>query len=674
MADSEDLYMLLNVGRTADAEEVRRAYLRLALCLHPDKAAARHAIAQQQQEEQSDGLVLDAATRQSSVRRVRRAADEQFVRVERAYRVLCDPVRRLVYDEYGFEGLEAFEGSEMSKRSLGMPLKHTAEVRHLLDRLLREAAQNRQDVALATFGGMTADCTSLPLIDSEGRLVKRNLLPELTRLTVRQSVQVPLADATNVTFGGYSLHHSGMGTGSVYLSAHHEVSPSQWLGSIVQLGNQPKVGFSCGTISKGGEGLSVQTECAYEPDSGLGFRLSTTERLDPATVVDASWGVVAGEESGPAEDAATVHVTRLVGDGTGKISGEVALGNRSWTDLGLRLSYRRTLSPSRAVQVGGKVGVRGMELEMDSRRFLPRHVKIRTALRLSDRGVSAVFSLQRGAMVFELPVLLSTLFTSWTLTFGGLIPALADACVGWLMSSVWRRRAERQRLEEEPMNRRRLAKAWADAANQTRLMAYMADKKRLQETESGGIVILLARYGAELSQDCGQRWWDRAVSSASGAAAAAAPGNGTGGGTTPLSALVASEGPEAAAAVELVSQPNVDVTVPLQFFVQNSTLTLPLGSKSHLLGFFTPAACRPQLSSSTESSLEFPGGGGRGPYRQAREDWGVGGNEPLPAPAQPQLYVRYQFAGRTFEETFHDTQEVYLPSPTSTYQGDADVR
>ncbi|CAN0494064.1 unnamed protein product, partial [Laminaria digitata] len=38
---------LLCFFRTASKEEVRKAYLRVALCLHPDKAAARHAIAQQ---------------------------------------------------------------------------------------------------------------------------------------------------------------------------------------------------------------------------------------------------------------------------------------------------------------------------------------------------------------------------------------------------------------------------------------------------------------------------------------------------------------------------------------------------------------------------------------------------------------------------------------------------
>lgn len=53
------------------------------------------------------------------------------------------------------------------------------QVRRLLDNLLREAAQKRQDVALGTFGGMTAECTCLPVVDIKGRLVKRNLLPEV---------------------------------------------------------------------------------------------------------------------------------------------------------------------------------------------------------------------------------------------------------------------------------------------------------------------------------------------------------------------------------------------------------------------------------------------------------------------------------------------------------------
>lgn len=69
------------------------------------------------------------------------------------------------------------------------------------------------------------------------------------------------------------------------------------------------------------------------------------------------------------------------------------------------------------------------------------------------------------------------------------------------------------------------------------------------------MVILLARYGADLPQDCGERWWTQA------------PEPGARG--VPMSGLVDSGGgPEEAAAVELVSKPNVEVTVPLQFFVK----------------------------------------------------------------------------------------------------------
>lgn len=42
------------------------------------------------------GPVLDLPSRLASLRRVRQRADEQFVRIERAYRVLSDPIKRQV--------------------------------------------------------------------------------------------------------------------------------------------------------------------------------------------------------------------------------------------------------------------------------------------------------------------------------------------------------------------------------------------------------------------------------------------------------------------------------------------------------------------------------------------------------------------------------------------------
>lgn len=39
---------------------------------------------------------MDTGSRMASLRRVRQRADKQFVRVDRAYRVLADPVKKLV--------------------------------------------------------------------------------------------------------------------------------------------------------------------------------------------------------------------------------------------------------------------------------------------------------------------------------------------------------------------------------------------------------------------------------------------------------------------------------------------------------------------------------------------------------------------------------------------------
>lgn len=73
---------------------------------------------------------------------------------------------------------------------------------------------------------------------------------QVTRLTMRQAVKTPLAENLRVTCGGYSIQHKGMGAGSMYVSSQYGVSPSRWLGSLFQLGHQPKLGISCGSSNR----------------------------------------------------------------------------------------------------------------------------------------------------------------------------------------------------------------------------------------------------------------------------------------------------------------------------------------------------------------------------------------------------------------------------------------
>ena len=72
-----DAYEVLGVERTADGEEIKRAYRRLAMKYHPDRNQGE----------------------------TKQEAEIKFKECAEAYEILSDPERRQVYDRYGHDGL-----------------------------------------------------------------------------------------------------------------------------------------------------------------------------------------------------------------------------------------------------------------------------------------------------------------------------------------------------------------------------------------------------------------------------------------------------------------------------------------------------------------------------------------------------------------------------------------
>jgi molecular chaperone DnaJ len=79
MAGKRDYYQVLGVSRTATADEIKKAYRKLAMKFHPDKNP-------------ND-----------------KVAEEKFKEISEAYEVLADEKSRQLYDQYGFAGAQFAE-------------------------------------------------------------------------------------------------------------------------------------------------------------------------------------------------------------------------------------------------------------------------------------------------------------------------------------------------------------------------------------------------------------------------------------------------------------------------------------------------------------------------------------------------------------------------------------
>jgi DnaJ-class molecular chaperone len=83
---SKDLYSVLGVGKNASAEEIKKAYRKLARKYHPD------------------------------INPGNKEAEDKFKDISRAHEVLGDPESRKIYDEFGEEGLQAGFDPEQARQ------------------------------------------------------------------------------------------------------------------------------------------------------------------------------------------------------------------------------------------------------------------------------------------------------------------------------------------------------------------------------------------------------------------------------------------------------------------------------------------------------------------------------------------------------------------------------
>ncbi|KAF4323489.1 hypothetical protein JM18_001190 [Phytophthora kernoviae] len=601
-----DYYALLGVSRDASSDEIRSCFMALSREFHPDRHPRRNGNA---------ALVA--------------AANAQYAVLDRAYKVLFDPVKRRVYDIYGEKGVHALEQNGLANHAVGAHLKTSDEVQHYVEEIMRRMNQQALEAQFSSFSEMSmhvdaSDFVREPmqglrsLFHSGARCVDR------TEMTIHQRTTFPLTRSTALTLGGYMYDKKGLGMGSFTAQlAHTSFDPSVPSFTLTsEMGWTPKLHCQ---IS---QPVSPHTAFMLIPeldDNGLDISMGANQMLTPQLHGAMMWSTRDGLSGSLSQDTGTYNATAAVAVGRGGPN--------------LTFQFRRILMAATTAKLSLRAGLAsGLSLVAGASREVSNRTRLALGVLLARAGVTLRLGFTRGSVRFVMPIFLSPFSaqSAFSTFCAATSPFMIAAVVTQLVKPAQERR---QRLELEHRHDLRvqyLASARQGALEQQKLMLRCAKDKMEQEQqrEGGkGLVILMGRYGKNpTSPDSREAQGDdldmalRAMREQNM--------NREDGEDSEIGSRGSAVQQEAD--TELLEQKWIDVTVPLEFFIKDGTLELSSSSKAGLLGFYNPCIGEDQTIADARSSEN--------------------------SATKPLLYVRYTFDDQVFEATFDDDQAVSLPS------------
>eukprot|EP00516_Mucochytrium_quahogii_P000127 CAMPEP_0203758642 /NCGR_PEP_ID=MMETSP0098-20131031/11494_1 /ASSEMBLY_ACC=CAM_ASM_000208 /TAXON_ID=96639 /ORGANISM=" , Strain NY0313808BC1" /LENGTH=706 /DNA_ID=CAMNT_0050651183 /DNA_START=162 /DNA_END=2279 /DNA_ORIENTATION=+ len=697
---STDLYALLNVDRHATREDIKAAYTLLARVLHPDKRARL-------------GFRRDQVSPQVAAME-QKEAQELFILVDRAYKVLSNEMERKVYDAYGHEGLDALHSLDAEQRKMHLEgleelyggnsetqvgfLDERGTI--LREKLLGKVHLERELEAIGRFnirgavqvnvdakgvlGNMFEPQSIYDIYDEELLGGLDFEAPSITGVVVQQSVDAALSETDSITLGAHVMTRGDMGGHNV--SIHHAHKFSESTSSEVTLASSSRDPFSFTlqgnrTLSQnmkgslefvmreqGRTGMNVQAmrkltdtvtgvlQLGFGIESGLVVQLNHSSLFGKARYTSkkeqeeffnknffkpTEQGEVGSEEKGTEE--------RREYEPSGKqnksdltstyFSNGSLMFFLSGSGLGVHTSFARSFSQKSHGKVGAKLSTGNAEFEITSSRILSAHSKGNVTLSFGVSGVRLTIRYDRGGMRYVVPFSLTSGMSVGATVVGGCIPALVNYMFSRVMKPYYERRIARQEftLAEKLIEARKKAKM------QMEIMSKKAELNVKQAKEKYGLVVLRARYGYRLHEECD--WRDVQAPSLEKlekleASRPRLPSDWD----EPEDEEEEEEEAEEEVEEEIQDQqastlqvynshpPNIDVTTQLNFFSKEDSLELHGGkSKAQLLGFYNPCLGKPCV--------------------------------------QPELYIRYQLASWVYEITVDDIEPVRLPSHRATLIG-----
>eukprot|EP00742_Colponemidia_sp_Colp-10_P003674 GILJ01003910.1.p1 GENE.GILJ01003910.1~~GILJ01003910.1.p1 ORF type:complete len:549 (+),score=67.83 GILJ01003910.1:49-1695(+) len=499
-----DYYAILNINRWATEEEIKAAYYRLSRIVHPDKHRAE----------------------------LSEAANANFALVERAYKVLSDPVKRWAFDKYGEAGLEqvmTLANKDIRPEDIGQRFERLIE-RYLQDseeQRFRQSGTFRLGVSLAEFVDQTKPQAVGPQID-------------ISQMFLDHNIQAPLSSQDTLFLGGHMVGFHGLGSGAMSVALRRVFSADSW----AQLDG--RIGSQAGADLKLWRKLSAnsfgQMDVAYDNRGGFSLVTSVSRQLAPDVL--GSWTFKPGP-MGFMQLAVRKRTSTWSWDcklTTGMTSLKTECGVSK--DIGSK-SRLGVVTHQELTALNGGLD---FGLEVRATHQISSRSKGSVGVSYGSQGVSINLRYQRGLLRFVLPIQISARVSLKTAVAATLLPIVIITAVHRFTKPA--RKARRLRKDQKRLEERQqyLQESRDNHKNQLQLIAATVERVRKHETEHNGLIILKARYGDPIH----------------------------------LHDSLEQYSPDDNEA------PVINVTDALQFAVKDSELELPATSKSGLYGFYNP--------------------------------------------------------------------------------------
>ncbi len=507
---------------------------------------------------------------------VMESADQQFKLITTAHQTLTDETKRHVYDSFGERGLK-----DAMALTTHNPLLSKEEL-HSKIAAQQDEEREKLDRRQANVQGLVKITTS---VDALGRMVRgEQSLSDSAGITVAHSMEIPVGDNDALKLGGSVFAEDGAGLAAFMVAWKHRFNDDTRAFVALKTSGVKSLA-SVGVARRLSERTEASSALRFAPSSGFGLKTKLTRRFGDTTDVHVAYTM-------GFDPSASACLTHRIGD-VGHIKAKLQLFNdHANARLSRHFSSKNgAVSADVGVKLSSRVGEpHNVAVELGGDRMVTARAGVGLKLSFSAARVVATLRLRRDGHTLSLPVLISDYVDRYVVAASLLVPTIALTLVQAFIIAPTKRRARIERiLKMREANAAYTAKRRKEAEAAVKLLASTVASKRRFESNAkgGGLIIVSAQYGQldpamQFDAEEAARFEARQAARRRARDAMA-----RGDAAADADSVDADEAADAAAAAA-AQKPWIDVTTPLQYFVDDSELHLHAGSKSSLLGFYDP--------------------------------------------------------------------------------------